>query len=173
MKIKENVMVDLETLGTRAGCSILSIGAVKFDAEGLGEEFYVVVSRENCIIMGLIEDPDTINWWSKQAPEARTVLDEAAKPEAKTLEEALNMFTKWLANEKVWGNGSDFDNAILYACYAAIGQETPWKFWDSRCYRTLKALYPTIKMVRGGTYHNALDDAKSQANHAVEIFKKR
>ena len=43
----EHCMVDLETLGKRAGCPILSIGAVFFDPveKQLGEEFYVVVNR--------------------------------------------------------------------------------------------------------------------------------
>jgi len=66
--------------------------------------------------------------------------------------------------------GSDFDNAILYAAYAASGLEQAWEYWNSRCFRTLKALVPHVKMEKGGVAHNALDDAKNQALHAVKLF---
>ena len=46
-----------------------------------------------------------------------------------------------------------------------------WDFWNNHYYRTLKGLAPLIKVQRGGVYHNALDDAKTQAAHALEVFK--
>lgn len=171
----EHVMIDLETLGRRAGCSILSIGAVAFDpAKGLGEELYVVVNRQSCVDAGLHEDQDTLNWWEKQNESAKTVLGHSTEG-GLVLTDALAKLTEFLAQfghkkVKVWGNGSDFDNAILTACYAAIGQNIPWEFWNNRCYRTLKSLKPQIKLARQGTYHNALDDAKSQAAHAIQLM---
>jgi DNA polymerase III epsilon subunit-like protein len=173
----EHVMVDLETLGRRAGCSILSIGAVAFDPTSgeLGTEFYVVVNRESCMLAGLHEDPETIAWWEKQNAQAQEVLGHATEG-GLMLPEALAKLTEFLSNydlkaAKVWGNGADFDNAILAACYAAVGSNQPWEFWNSRCYRTLKSFRPQIKMQRQGTYHNALDDAKSQASHAIQLLK--
>ena len=41
--MQENVMIDLETLSTESNAAILSIGAVMFDKEGLGETFYQIV----------------------------------------------------------------------------------------------------------------------------------
>jgi DNA polymerase III epsilon subunit-like protein len=38
-----DVMIDLETLGRRPGCAILSIGAVEFGPAGLGRELYIVL----------------------------------------------------------------------------------------------------------------------------------
>lgn len=172
----QNVMNDLETLGRRAGCAILSIGAVAFDqATGLGAEFYVVVNRESCVLAGLHEDPETVAWWEKQSPEAKTVLRQAEEG-GLMLADALDKFTEFLSSYdlkqvKIWGNGSDFDNAILTACYAAVGKDLPWEFWNNRCYRTLKSLRPQVKMTRQGTYHNALDDAKSQALHAIQLLE--
>lgn len=164
-------MVDLETLGRRAGCCILSIGATYFDAEGIESEFYVVVNQTSCLNAGLHVDQDTMEWWEKQPEAARQVLEES-KVAGMDLADALDLFGAFIKGTKVWGNGSDFDNAILYACYAAVGKEVPWKFWDSRCYRTLKGLFPAVKLNRQGTYHNALDDAKSQAEHAAEILRR-
>ena len=173
-----NVMVDLETLGQRAGCQVLSIGAVAVDpvTGELGEEYYRVVKLGDDNF-GLHIDADTLSWWEKQHPKARKVLTQAKAVRGnRTLDKALVEFNKYLAQfgpkvVKIWGNGSDFDNAILIACYKATGVQNGWDFWNNRCFRTLKNLAPSIKQERIGTYHNALDDAKTQALHAIKIFK--
>lgn len=166
--MKKNTMVDLETLGRRAGCSILSIGAVHFDDYGVEDELYIVVNKASCTEAGLHVDPDTLAWWEKQSPEARQVLADAEAGMPLTV--ALDAFGAFAKGTNVWGNGADFDNAILYACYAAVGKDVPWPFWNSRCYRTLKNLRKDIKLDRKGTYHNALDDARTQAEHAAMIL---
>lgn len=170
-----HVMVDLETLGRRAGCKVLSIGAVVFGPSGLGAEFYSRILRAE---QGdLHEDPDTIQWWADQKGGAKAEL--FGSDEGKVLlAQSLKDFNTWLENVaaqgnvelSVWGNGADFDNAILQSCFAEMGQAPGWLFWNNRCYRTLKGLAPTVKLVRQGTYHNALDDAKSQAEHAARLM---
>jgi exodeoxyribonuclease VIII len=177
----KNVMVDLETLGTKPGSVILSIGAVFFSEEGLGEEFYCIVNHADSVAAGLTEDASTLKWWQSQKPEAQKVLSDAKNEViAKPLREALVLFSKWLYGEagkkhlKVWGNGSDFDNVLLSSAFAVVGMATPWLFWNSRCFRTLKNL-PGAELLapkRVGTHHNALDDAKTQALHAVEIMQR-
>lgn len=166
----KNVMLDLETLGRTAGCSIISIGAVVF-SDQLEDEFYISISRESCKDFGLFEDPETLAWWESQSDDAKKVFTE----QKESLPFALGKLCAWieaLCDEEicVWGNGSDFDNAMMQFAFRAIGKETPWKFWNNRCYRTLKNLYPKIELDRQGTYHNALDDAKTQALHAIKIF---
>lgn len=173
-----DVMVDLETLGRRPGCSILSIGAVAFCKErGLGRELYVVVNRPSQRELGLHEDPSTLKWWASQSEAARQVLDDAEKDTSVTLDKALTQFTNFLSDfglkrVRLWGNGADFDNAILINLYAALKLDPPWDFWNNRCYRTLKNLVKSDKIVRAGTYHNALDDAKTQAAHAVQLMRR-
>lgn len=165
-----HVMLDLETLGTRPGSVILSIGAVAFDhRQGLGEEFYVVIDRASCEAAGLTVDRDTLAWWERQSPEARTVLTQAGIP----LNEALDKFTAYLSQFKdvrVWGCGATFDNVLISSAYAALGKRQPWRYINDRCYRTLKNLMPAVAMEREGVFHNALADAKSQASHAIRIL---
>lgn len=66
---------------------------------------------------------------------------------------------------KMWGNGAAFDNAILANAYRAAGIKQPWELWNDRCYRTICAYYPGCPRNQPGTPHNALDDARSQAEH--------
>src|ERR1700731_4700055 len=115
------VMIDLETLGTRPGCSVLSIGAAEFSPDGVKASFYVVVRRSSCLDAGLVEDPDTVVWWGRQSPEARTVLTEAADPlRSVPLGHARHQFDFWLGQVvgeadvprktlTVSWNGPDFD----------------------------------------------------------------
>jgi inhibitor of KinA sporulation pathway (predicted exonuclease) len=37
----------------------------------------------------------------------------------------------------------------------------------------VKNLHPEITMNRTGTHHNALDDARNQAQHLIDIFKQK
>jgi hypothetical protein len=48
-----------------------------------------------------------------------------------------------------------------------------WRSYNSRCYRTVKQQFPDITIVRSGTHHNALDDARAQAAHMVGICQTR
>lgn len=189
------VMVDLETLGTKPGSVILSIGAVVFDEEDkmLGRSFYVTINQGSSQRAGLAIDEGTVKWWALQSEDARQVLYGTAGNAGPLLHDALVSFGMWLEamtgttralygdhlynpehlkNIEIWGNGSDFDNVILAAAYQAVGLPLPWQFYNNRCYRTLKNLFPQHKMAkRIGTYHNALDDAKSQAHHAIVLLR--
>jgi len=173
----ENFMVDLETLGRRPGCIVLSVGGVMFDPESgqLGEEFYTVISQSSCANYDMHIDPDTAEWWRKQSPEAQLVLREAKSPDAPSLKLVCSAIGGFLKPHgtgiKVWGNGANFDNPILAECFRRTGVKQPWEFWDDRCYRTLKNLYPQVKMEKSGVQHNALADAKQQAAHALKIFE--
>ncbi|HRN53358.1 MAG TPA: 3'-5' exonuclease [Gemmatimonadaceae bacterium] len=171
-----NVMVDLETLGQSAGCIVLSIGAVCFDESGIvGTDFYSVIGAASSDKHGLFADESTVAWWNKQGPEARKVLEEARDSTAE-LPDVLRLFAEWLPRDPfIWGNGAGFDNPILARLYSVAGLPLPWKFWNERCYRTLASLYPMVppERKRVGTFHNALDDAKTQAIHASKILRYR
>jgi exodeoxyribonuclease VIII len=164
----KNVMVDLETLGNGSNAVIISIGAVEFDETGLGREFYMRVDPQSCVDAGLKMDVSTVMWWMQQSDAARSAFK---GPGAVPLDVALGEFSSWYPRgAALWGNGATFDNVILGNAYKALGGAQPWAYWADRCYRTLKNLYPHVKLDRNGTYHNALDDAKSQALHAIAIL---
>lgn len=173
-----HVMLDLETLGKRAGCGVLSIGAREFVPyeDRIGRAFYEVVNRASCAKKGLTEDRETLDWWSRQSEEARQVLRDAENcPQG--LGGALIKLTGWLQQfgKKelyIWGNGADFDQPILYAAFEACSMPVPWLFYNNRCYRTLRA-FGNVKTEppRHGVHHNALDDATTQAATAMRIIK--
>lgn len=170
-----DVMLDLETMGNGTDAAIVAIGAQAFDAQGLGPGFYAQVDLASSVAGGGVIDASTVQWWLRQSPEARAALNrEGAEP----LQAALARFSAWMAGlsdqpaaVKVWGNGAAFDNAILRNAYQRAGVPTPWKFWNDRCYRTLKNLVSGVDAGPfDGVQHHALADAKHQAQHAIRLL---
>lgn len=173
-----NVMIDLETWGVAPGSALLSIGAVAFDPQGgdLGSKYYSVINLASCDAVGLTVDPATVDWWQNQEDQARAIL--YAEPTAPDLREVLEGFTEYLKvvsdredDLKVWGNGADFDLVLTIAAYRALGMRQPWRFFNHRCYRTVKALAPDTRPVIGKVKHHALHDAVDQAMHLQGIVK--
>lgn len=160
-----NVMIDIETLGTMANSVILSIGAVRFDESGLGEEFYTNVDIDSCLERGLAVEGRTILWWMGQSDAARAALgyNEQSLPSA--LLGLANAFD-W-RDALVWCNGLSFDLPILDSAYRACGMRPPWAYYNGRDYRTVKYELPREDFkaieVTPNIGHNALEDAKAQA----------
>lgn len=165
-------MVDLETMGTVADAAICSIGAVRFDLESdeLDDAgFSASISLDSNSAVGRRIQEDTFLWWLKQSAEAQAFFHGPKQ----SLESSLIDLSDWIGNDTyyVWSNGADFDLPMLMHAYAQFNLEVPWRFTNSRCYRTYKNL-PCAKNVplqRVGTHHNALFDALNQARHIQKI----
>lgn len=168
-----DIMLDLETMGTGPNAAIVAIGAVEFDAAAarLGRSFYNVVDLETAVADGGVIEAGTVKWWLRQSDAARWDIADGGRP----LRQVLTEFSAWLSDidadsVNVWGHGAAFDNVILAQAYRRAGFPVPWLPWGNRCYRTVKAMHPDVKMERAGTRHNALADAVSQARHLMKIL---
>jgi exodeoxyribonuclease VIII len=171
-----DVMLDLESGGVEPTAPILAIGAVSFDFKELklGERFYVTVDLQSCIDQGAVLEAGTFMWWMQQSDQARQALTVGQRVH---INEAMHQFGRFLTDKcapedhvKIWGNGVDFDCVLLKAHYRRAGLDAPWRFWNQRCFRTVKGLYPNVEPVaRTGTHHNALDDAIWQVEHLFAV----
>lgn len=175
---KQHIMLDLETMGTGPTAAITAIGAVAFSVEaGITDTFYKKVDLESAVRNGGTMDPDTVIWWLGQSDAARKEMQ--AKGDLLTL--AQIAFDRWVADNCVratgfaqpilWGNGAAFDNVILASAYQNAQMTPPWKFWNDRCYRTMKNTYPDVEYVKPLIAHHALHDAQAQAEHLIAIAK--
>jgi exodeoxyribonuclease VIII len=159
-------MTDLETMGLRPNSAIVSIGVVEFNETEIGAKFYCNVSLEDCLRLGLVKDPSTEQWWALQSSDARDAWSADCEP----LESALTKLNRFFescgcrSNQiKLWGNGAGYDNVLLKSAYLALNADEPWQYYNNRCFRTMKAMFPLESPpARVGTYHNALDDAMTQ-----------
>jgi len=168
------IMLDLETMGNNSNSAIIAIGAVAFDDNQVTSKFYTEVNLQSAIDNGGVVDGSTVTWWLKQSESARKAFEN--NDNAPHIASALHQFGSWyveVRGDQVWGNGAMFDNSILGNAYKNCALNVPWKFWNDMCYRTIKNMYKHIKLDRVGTYHNAVDDAESQALHLINILKSK
>lgn len=164
-----DLMIDIETCGTKPGCAILSIGAVYFDRQGnTGGTFYASMGF-GALSYG-VADPSTMKWWSEQSEQARS----DAFGGIEDPRDVAQRFAKFICHDaKPWGNGSVFDITILEAWFDAVGVKCPWKFWNIRDVRTavdLLGINPKL-FLREGTFHNALDDCLHQIKYLTSGTK--
>lgn len=159
-----DVMIDIESLATYPGAAILSIGAVKFDEDGLGEEFHKSIDLKSCQEAGLEIDAETLEWWLEQDDDVTDVLTGGLP-----LAAVLVSFHDFCEDaENVWAKPPSFDCALLEEAYDACGMDLPWGYRDTRDLRTLKRLVDDPNVEREGDKHNALDDAKNQARVVLQ-----
>jgi hypothetical protein len=172
----QDVMVDLETWGTRPGCMFRSLGAVFFDPEtgSLGDEFYSNISEISCKKLKMHKDPGTVEWWS-QPDKALANKQLAVDPEP--IVDVLGKFVTFWRNGRgmhFWSQGLNFDEPLLGWAFHAAGMKAPWDFYRAQDTRTVYRIagLNTFTIKRAGTYHNALDDAKHQAMLVSMAHKK-
>lgn len=169
-----NIMVDLETLGTEPGSAILSIGAVRFRLDGIYDSFHRIIDLDSSTRKGFTVERGSIKWWMEQKPEIRDPLFEIDDDSIfYDVEEVLVAFKDWVGPQvpvTLWGNGASFDLAILREAYNKVGFGFFEPFND-RCYRTMRYLYPEIKKQDNPNLHNALEDARNQAEHLIRLLK--
>lgn len=166
----KNIMVDLETFGTKPYSAIISIGAVYFDPtkaveDCIKQEFHVTIDPHFATKAGFRVDMETVMWW--MAPEQASAWEAWRNTLHFEPAMAFMCFSQWLhglfnleehpdAHDDVevkdrdtfnpeehillWGNGAGFDCNLLREGYELLGEPVPWKHYNERCFRTLKNL---------------------------------
>lgn len=169
------VMLDLETLGTRPDCAIMTLGAVKFnpfdpDSEP-GPGIYLRMDIEEQLALGRTVDDSTIEWWAKQDPRVRTEAWEGGdRSNINDLKRELNRFL--VGVEDIWCQGPVFDIAILEDLYRSQKWGFPWYFWQIRDSRTLFKIANYRLESNRDQAHNALLDCVYQAEAVQKLYKR-
>ena len=172
-----DVMVDIETLGTKADSTIIQISAIAFDIK-TGKhlsKFDAIADIEKNEDMKV--DGSTIKWWLNTD---KQLLAELINKGEKSSNAILLNFYGWLhtltmdmKDVYLWGNGILFDNKMIQHQLEAIGKEYPIFYKNDRDVGTivdltsayleisekeLKARFDSEDLVA----HNAIDDCAYQ-----------
>lgn len=172
-----DVMVDLETLGTKPGCVVGEIGLVVFDWEArkiISGYEVVLETGEQFDRLDMTSSASTVAWWEEQLAKNPETSFWQRVP-ALEVTQALtwvNQFLDGFRFDGMWGNGSDFDNAILRELYERAEIELPWTYKQNRCFRTLRAMYPEVPHVPSAYPHRAYYDALAEAHQCMDIIRK-
>ena len=167
-----HAMIDLETLHTTPGATVLSVGGVKFNPYTSDEpydEFYYKLDIDSQYRQ---VSEATINWWAQQDPKAQ---EEAFSEEGRiAMDTFIDTLPKWMNGVDVlWGHGYGFDITILEDMLRQCSKPIPWQFWQVRDSRTLFACCKTDprKILGQADLHNALADSYFQARGVQLAYK--
>lgn len=167
-----DVMIDLETLGTKHDAVVLTLGAVKFDpySEGVTDQtLYFKIDVDQQVTLGREVNDKTVEWWGTQPDVVR---EEAfSEIDRVSLDDATAQLNKFLVGvTNIWAHGPAFDIVILEDLYRQLGKPIPWNFWQIRDSRTLFCLGVDPRDKNREDLHNALGDSISQALGVQKVF---
>lgn len=154
---------DFETLGLEPSAKVLSLGLAKFNIK-TGEILETKLWRfSNVGQEKRTKTQSVIEWWDKQSLEARTEAFGGSTPIQTMMHDVEDLFDD--PKVMLWGNGANFDVAILDNIFS---YEAPWEFWNVRDMRTIVWAAGLLgfnkdSIEREGTHHSAIDDAVHQA----------
>lgn len=183
--MRKDIMVDIETLGTKEGASVFQIAATSFDIS-TGEIY------DSINLIGDIEkysylsvDGSTLKWWLNTNKELLSDLLSSGNLEES---EMIELFNAWIKNQSndeqeiyLWGNGILFDNAKLQKLSEDNLTKYPIHYKNDRDVRTLLELASmksgkSEKEIKDSVAsedeveHNALDDVSYQIRLAHECY---
>jgi len=172
----DDLMIDLETLGTSGTPAIAQIGACYFDRDtgAIYKSFKVNIDMETMPKLGFDIDIATVLWWMKQPIEARELVffnNDKVEPV-----EAFRQFCCFAKEAKnVWSHAS-FDFPKLEGAFTLLGLNFPFHF---RTARDMRTAIDSARMSKDeaasfsyGTYHDALDDCRRQVKILTECFRR-
>lgn len=175
-------MLDIETGSTKPNAVVPQVGCVAFL---LNKNHLVGEHQWNLDVLkqtNRVYDQSTMDWWYKQPGETyiKVWKNGVLSPSEFCLDFAdwFRETVREFADERdkhgnpminVWGNAPSFDCVILKDMFNSVNLELPWKYWDERCYRTMKNMFPNVEK-RSSTEHTALQDARDQARHLSDIL---
>lgn len=169
-------MIDVECMGKGADAALVSLGAVFFDirSQTMGPTFLRTIHLATAVRDGGTIDPGTVLWWLGQSQEAR----DGVRFNGQDIRRVLADFSDWIAETcrhedvRPYGNSNSFDLPKIETAMQRIGMQVPWHFVNVRCFRTMRAMYPSVEYNpsdKGDGAHNALADAQFQVEHLFKI----
>ena len=128
-------------------------------------------------------DGETIAWWLKQSDAA--LQDLVAETGTVDLIAGLHAIQRFLMQQSeredlrdvyVWGNSNLFDLGILQHLFDKYDMQVPWHYARDMNVRTIVWMAKTFFGIdrpgmADGTEHNALDDARHQAEYVEMMVK--
>lgn len=168
-----NIMLDIETLGTASNSIVLQVAMVRFDKEGnIGDSLSINLNTEEQFKKGLIKEDSTIEWWNTTN---KVLFKKLLTENVISVEEGLNKINNFInKTDYIWAHAS-FDIPILDSLFRAFSMKPNWYYMNHRDLRTLvslSGLYLKNYNWKSEKTHDALDDCKFQIKYCTDGLKK-
>ena len=166
-------------MGKGADAALVALGAAFFDirTQTIGPTFLRTINLATAVRDGGTMDPSTVIFWLRQGDAARHSVAYNGQDIRKVLQDFSDWIKETCRHEDVrpYGNSNSFDLPKIETAMERIGMKTPWHFINVRCFRTMRAMYPSVEYnpaEKGDGAHNALADAEFQGRHLFKIVNR-
>lgn len=175
--MRTDIMVDIETLGTKTGATIFQIAAASFDITTGEVRDTINLTGDIAQYDGLSVDGSTLKWWLDTDKDLlHSLLSEGTLSEVGLVTGLLSWMYKQAPDNKdvyLWGNGILFDNVKISNLCDKHHVAYPIFYRNDRDVRTIlelaslksglteKELRTTVQ-VEGERKHDAFDDIMFQ-----------
>ena len=168
-----NLMMDTESMGTNPDAALVALGATFFDEHTgqIGDRFYRSIHLATSVNAGFKIEPAAVLFWLGQPDAARNAILFNALP----MRDVMQEFSEWVLARcpqdqvLVWGCSPAFDCIKVEAHCKAVDVQVPWRYYNERCYRTIRERNRVVEEDERVGLHNAADDAIHQARHLIKI----
>lgn len=177
-------LLDWETLDTRPEAVVLSCNLMQFDPSSGTEHEQLQITFAAALIeeqvrAGRTMSSSTLEFWMSQGQKAREGLYEGKRPFSMsqglgTMRDFVSRISKVALNAdaRVWGNGADFDIAILNSLCAQFKAPNPFRYSASRCARTVMAAYSDLRVYAPmNLAHHPYHDNLAMAQSLSAVYK--
>lgn len=172
-----HLMIDVEALRLKQPwwAPLMSVGMVVFN-----DRAEVLAHDELFVIPGTLplwaeSEPSTVKFWEDLPYYAKLKEDIVTRGEPiLDVLQAISTFGSVWGVEATWFAGPTYDQVMLEAYFDGFGLDRPWKYNDTRDFRTIRKQHPEIyeKTIQEwqGMAHCALDDAQRQVRVLRDIY---
>lgn len=190
-KEKLDLMLDLETLGTKPDCVVLSVAIRSFS---LAQECVPVEDVHFCkhidalssLFCGREIDQKTLEWWrADDRKDARQDIVDGQLHAEHFTEVMITVYgmLRRLTERydlRIWGRGvNTFDASILDSCMrlacerAGVKYDCPWKFWQLVDLRSVDFFARECGVPKSDelTPHDAMSDVEKQIRDICRMYK--
>lgn len=163
-----NVMVDIETLGTGPDTVVLSVALVRFNDCAEAEFLHIKFNSQEInqqVEKGRKISPDTVMWWLQQGKDAQAAITETYNTDFKRgMYAALSQISKFMQpGDIIWANPPSFDVATLDNLMAQFDLPAfAPEHWNVRDLRTIKKTFGSAPKRPDVVAHDALWDCLQQ-----------
>ena len=159
--MSRNIMLDIETLGSKPGCVVLAVATVEFDATTHLLHYSEVIHIGSCLRHLLLVDPITLKWWTEQDKELQHEMFSGEVFLEDVLFDLNKFFGETGKEAIVWCKGMNFDFPILHEAYDRVQLPIPWHYRNIRDSRTLTAA-SELKFEKPAGAHDPYNDCVAQ-----------
>ena len=171
-----HAMIDVEALRLKQPwrAPLMQVGIVIFDEQANLIQAYEMNVDQSTLPNWVQAEVGTVEFWQQQKlwPELQEKM--AAGDSAEKVMRMLRDIYEFNVCQSAWFAGPTYDQVMLEAYYDHYGIVFPWKYNDSRDFRTIRKQYKSVleDFPENPNLHSAMDDCIHQVARLRHITQR-